>query len=75
MVGFFNIQKESGDFMDFYREISDAFEEMRQTRRFLHMHPELSFKETKTAAFITAQYDAMDVPYEQNFGGGYGIVA
>ncbi len=75
MVGFFNIQKESGDFMDFYREISDAFEEMRQTRRFLHMHPELSFKETKTAAFITAQYDAMGVHYESNFGGGYGIVA
>ena len=61
--------------MEFYREISNAFEEMRQTRRFLHMYPELSFQESKTAAFIAAQYDAMGISYEPNFGGGYGIVA
>lgn len=61
--------------MDFYVEIAQAFDEMQQTRRFLHMHPELSFQEQNTAAFITSQYDAMNVPYEANFGGGYGVIA
>lgn len=61
--------------MNVYEDLAKAFTEMQQTRRYLHMHPELSFQEQQTAAFIAAQYDALDITYETNVGGGYGIVA
>ncbi len=32
-------------------------------RRHLHMHPELSFKEKETAAFIAGKLDEMGIPY------------
>src|SRR5699024_4310418 len=50
-------------------------ERMIEIRRYLHAHPELSFEEEKTAAYIEAFYK--DVPIDSiqtNFGGERGIV-
>ena len=33
------------------------------TRRHLHAHPELSFEETQTAAFVASKLDALGIPY------------
>lgn len=43
-------------------------------RRHLHAHPELSFEEIKTSAFICAQLDALDIAYTTGYV-GTGIVA
>lgn len=42
-------------------------------RRYLHAHPELSFKEEETAGFITERLEELHIPYERK--GGNGIVA
>ncbi len=41
-----------------------------QIRRHLHAHPELSFEEYETAAFVAAQLDKLHIPYEQVCGTG-----
>ena len=43
-------------------------------RRHLHAHPELSFQEKETAAFVTQQLDLLGIEYQKNVA-GYGIVA
>lgn len=43
-------------------------------RRHLHAHPELSLKESATAAFVCARLDEMGIPYESGVG-GHGVVA
>lgn len=43
-------------------------------RRHLHAHPELSFEEKETSAFIAAQLDKLGISYTEGIG-GYGIVA
>lgn len=65
--------------MSFLENIMHALdkkeERMREIRRYLHAHPELSFEEEKTAAYIEAFYK--DVPIDSiqtNFGGERGIV-
>lgn len=45
-----------------------------QIRRHLHAHPELSFEEYETAAFVAAQLDQLGIPYEKGIC-GTGIVA
>ncbi len=49
-------------------------EEMIAIRRRLHAHPELSFKEKETAAYIADYYRGKDVEIETDVGNGYGIV-
>src|SRR6185437_12379079 len=49
-------------------------EEMIQIRRYLHEHPELSFKEEKTAQYIIDFYKGKDVEIETNVGNGFGII-
>ncbi len=39
------------------------WQDVVQNRRHLHRHPELSFQEYKTAAFIKDQLDQMGIPY------------
>ncbi|MGV8878029.1 MAG: M20 metallopeptidase family protein [Sphingobacteriaceae bacterium] len=39
-------------------------------RRHLHAHPELSFEEYKTAAFIASKLDAMGISYQRMAGNG-----
>ncbi len=43
-------------------------------RRHLHAHPELSFQETQTSAYISAQLDAMGIAYTKGYV-NTGIVA
>ncbi|MDB4896078.1 MAG: peptidase, partial [Firmicutes bacterium] len=46
-----------------------------EARRFLHQHPELSFHEQETAAFVAAKLTEMGYAPEVGFGGGYGVKA
>jgi hypothetical protein len=47
---------------------------MIEIRRYLHQHPEISFKEEKTAQYIAGFYVGKDVQIARNVGNGYGIV-
>ncbi|WP_366249256.1 M20 family metallopeptidase [Terribacillus aidingensis] len=58
----------------FFTKIDELYEDMVATRRYLHQHPELSFKEEKTAAYIANTYEELGIPYEKNVGGN-GVVA
>jgi amidohydrolase len=53
---------------------SDAFPHLQTIRRHIHAHPELSFEEEKTSAFVKDQLDALDIRYTTGWA-GYGIVA
>lgn len=46
---------------------------MIDIRRYLHAHPELSFREQKTAKYIAEFYQELDCKVEENVG-GYGVV-
>ncbi|MEK4485811.1 amidohydrolase [Psychrobacillus sp. FSL H8-0484] len=54
--------------------LDERKDEMFQIRRFLHEHPELSFKEEKTAQYIADFYKGKDVEVQTNVGNGYGII-
>lgn len=60
--------------MDITSLVAAHYDEMVQIRRFLHMHPELSFQEENTAKYIQQFYDKLGVPYRKNVGGN-GVVA
>lgn len=57
-----------------YTKLESYFDEMVVHRRHLHQYPELSFKETETATYISSFYDSLQIPYRKNVGGN-GIVA
>lgn len=57
-----------------YKEIDKRYDEIISIRRYLHMHPELSFHETKTAEFISDFYKGKDVKLETKIGGGNAVV-
>ena len=59
-----SIQALAGQHFDWYRSI----------RRHIHAHPELSFEEHDTAAFVAARLDELGIPYMAGLG-GTGIVA
>ena len=50
------------------------FKDVVATRRHLHMHPELSFEEKETSAYVAGLLDKWGIPYKAGVG-GYGIVA
>ncbi|WP_299091381.1 M20 family metallopeptidase [uncultured Metabacillus sp.] len=50
------------------------YSEMVEIRRFLHMHPELSFQEVNTASYIENYYKKLGIPVRANVGGN-GVVA
>ena len=41
----------------------NIYTDVVNNRRHLHMHPELSFKEVATSAYVAAQLDELDIPY------------
>lgn len=47
--------------------------EMIAIRRHLHQHPELSFQEKATAAYIKAYYEKLDCQITE-CGDGYGLI-
>ncbi|WP_342604523.1 M20 family metallopeptidase [Peribacillus sp. FSL E2-0159] len=54
--------------------LDGSYEEMVSIRRYLHQHPELSFQETKTAAFIAGYYEKLGIEHRTNVGGN-GVIA
>ncbi|XXM74591.1 amidohydrolase [Lysinibacillus sphaericus] len=54
--------------------LEEREDEMIAIRRYLHEHPELSFEEKKTAAYIADFYKGKDVDVSQEVGNGHGIV-
>ncbi len=53
---------------------SDNFPEIISIRRHIHAHPELSFEEVETSAFICRTLDQWGIPYKKGIAGN-GIVA
>lgn len=58
-----------------FEKLQANYDEMVSIRRYLHMHPELSFKESKTGKYIQGFYDDLGIPYEGNIAGMNGVVA
>lgn len=54
-------------------DLSAREEELTAIRRHLHMHPELSFEEEKTAAFIAEKLEGWGYAVTRNVG-GHGVV-
>jgi hippurate hydrolase len=52
----------------------DFTETLKSWRHHLHAHPELSLRESETAAFVCRELEALGVPYEAGIG-GHGVVA
>src|SRR5690625_1118728 len=57
-----------------FAKIDDLYDETVAIRRYLHQHPELSFKEYETAKYIANFYEELGIPYETNVGGN-GVIA
>ncbi|WP_342598908.1 amidohydrolase [Psychrobacillus sp. FSL H8-0483] len=55
-------------------KLESSFEDMVAIRRYLHMHPEVSFQETKTAKYIQDFYTDLGITFQANVGGN-GVVA
>ncbi|RFU64386.1 amidohydrolase [Peribacillus saganii] len=54
--------------------LEDSMEEMISIRRYLHRHPELSFQEKQTAAYISDYYTKQGIKHRTGVGGN-GVVA
>jgi amidohydrolase len=59
---------------ELYQKLEQRWPEMVEIRRFLHQHPELSFHEKKTAAYIADYYRRLGIEVRENVGGN-GVVA
>lgn len=57
-----------------FDQLEEKKERMIEIRRYLHENPELSFKEEKTAEYITDFYKGKDVEVISDAGGGYGVI-
>lgn len=55
-------------------KLENSYEDMVIIRRHLHMYPELSFQETKTAQYIVDFYTELGIDVQANVGGN-GVVA
>ncbi|MCO7174954.1 M20 family metallopeptidase [Sporolactobacillus kofuensis] len=56
-------------------DLENSFNDMVEWRRYLHQHPELSFQETQTSAFILEKLKSFGITDIKTHVGGYGIVA
>lgn len=61
-------------YTDICSDLDAGFEEMVEIRRYLHMHPEVSFQEFKTAAYIAEFYHKLGIEAKTGVGGN-GVVA
>jgi amidohydrolase len=57
-----------------FSKLEDSYEEMVEIRRYLHQHPELSFKEDETAKYIHSFYEKLNIEVKGKVGGN-GVVA
>lgn len=60
--------------VELFKSLEGKYPEMVDIRRYMHQHPELSFKEYKTAEYIANFYKELGVPVRSNVGGN-GVVA
>ncbi|MEQ9263764.1 MAG: amidohydrolase, partial [Balneolaceae bacterium] len=44
--------------------VTQYHDDMISTRRYLHQHPEVSYKEFETTKFIKSELDKLGIPYE-----------
>ena len=57
------------------KELSEKyFDEIVSMRRYIHAHPELSYQEKNTSAFVAKRLSEWEIPYTENIG-GFGIRA
>ncbi|MGM0125508.1 hypothetical protein IGI37_002907 [Enterococcus sp. AZ194] len=56
-----------------FQKVTEKEEKMIAIRRYLHENPELSFHETKTAAYIEDFYKGKDCLVKTKIGGGNGL--
>lgn len=54
---------------------AEEFPYMQKFQRHLHRHPEVSFHETKTSAYIGSVLEQEGITYQKGVGGANGIVA
>ena len=57
-----------------FKKLEEKEARMLEIRRHLHAHPELSFHEEQTAAFIQDFYKDKDVTVHTNVGGGHAVI-
>lgn len=57
-----------------FSKLESYYEEMVEIRRYLHQHPEISFKEVNTANYIKAYYEKLGIEVTGGVGGN-GVVA
>src|SRR5690606_40382361 len=57
-----------------YKQLEERYPEMVEIRRYLHMNPEPSFHESKTAAYIRNYYEQLGIEVKHGVGGN-GVVA
>jgi amidohydrolase len=55
------------------QKAADIFGGLVEMRRHLHAHPELSYQEKETSAYIANKLKKLGIHYEENIG-GYGVV-
>ncbi|MGF7048493.1 amidohydrolase [Paenibacillus sp. DS2015] len=54
--------------------INELQPKMVEWRRYLHRHPELSYREQNTAEFVANKLRELGIEVQMNVGGGYGVV-
>lgn len=57
-----------------FEKLENGWEEMVEIRRYLHQHPEVSFKEVKTAQYIVDFYRKLEIDVTPGVGGN-GVIA
>lgn len=57
-----------------FQKLEQSYDDMVEIRRYLHMHPEVSFEEVKTAAYIADFYKKLGIDVRTGVGGN-GVVA
>ncbi len=57
------------EMIDFKQEALEYREQLVETRRHIHRHPELSFKEINTAKLIRERLKALDIPMMEGISG------
>ncbi|GIO19924.1 putative amidohydrolase YhaA [Oceanobacillus oncorhynchi subsp. incaldanensis] len=57
-----------------FKEFDANFEEVKNWRRYMHQHPELSFKEEKTAKYIEEKLKSFGLDVQKNIG-GHGLIS
>ncbi|SDD99177.1 amidohydrolase [Paenibacillus sp. UNCCL117] len=61
--------------MDIYEALEAAYPDMVEWRRHLHRHPELSYRESETAAFVASKLRGWGLEVREQAGKGHGVVA